>query len=85
MAEHTTCTEFIANSLARSKVFSYICGGDTEAALDHLGFEHKLFNHVSTGGGAVMEYLVNGSLPGQRAIEDSQKEFEWEELLEFVA
>ena len=83
--EHHKATEFIANSLARSKVFSYICGGDTEAALDHLGFEHKQFNHVSTGGGAVMEYLVNGSLPGQRAIEDSQKEFEWEDLLEFVA
>jgi phosphoglycerate kinase len=83
--EHHLATEFIANSMARSKVYSYVCGGDTEAALDHLGFEHKNFNHVSTGGGAVMEYLANGTLPGQKAIEESQKQFEWDELLEFVA
>jgi phosphoglycerate kinase len=82
--EHHKGTDAIASSLSKTKVFSYICGGDTEAALDHLGYEHKLFSHVSTGGGAVMEYLVHGSLPGQKAIEESQKQFDWEKLLEFV-
>jgi phosphoglycerate kinase len=82
---HRAGTQYIANSLAKTKVFSYICGGDTEAAIDLLGFDHKEYNHVSTGGGAVMEYLVSGNLPGQQAIEESQKAFDWDKLLEFVA
>jgi len=81
---HQTGTEAIANSVARSKVFSYVCGGDTEAAITHFGLEHKMFNHISTGGGAVMSYLVDGTLPGLQAIEASQQSFDWDKLLEFV-
>lgn len=83
--EHAAATEYLAGTLSRSKVYSLVCGGDTEAAITHFGLEHDKFDHVSTGGGAVMEYLVNGSLPAQKAIEESQKEFEWEQYLEFVS
>jgi 3-phosphoglycerate kinase len=82
--KHAAGTRYIANSLSKSKVYSVIGGGDTEAALSHLGFEHSLFSHVSTGGGAMMEYLVNGNLPAYKAIEDGQALFSWEKMLEFV-
>lgn len=82
--QHAEGTKYIALTISRSKVYSVICGGDTEAAITHFGLEHDKFGHVSTGGGSVMEYLVNGSLPAQHAIEEGQREFEWESLLDFV-
>lgn len=81
---HDIGTRYIANSLARSKIYSVLCGGDTEAAITLMGYKHDDFNHVSTGGGSTMEYLVNGTLPGYQAIEESQSSFEWDKLLEFV-
>lgn len=81
---HAAGTEYLAGTLSRSKVYSYVCGGDTEAAITHFKLEHDKFDHVSTGGGSVMEYLVHGSLPSQKAIEESQMNFEWEQYLEFV-
>jgi 3-phosphoglycerate kinase len=81
---HDAGTKYIANSLAKSKIYSVLCGGDTEAAITLLGYKHEDFNHVSTGGGSTMEYLVNGTVPGFKAIEESQAKFEWDKLLEFV-
>lgn len=81
---HSAGTEFIANSLARSKVYSVIGGGDTEAAVDYLGFKREQFSHVSTGGGAMMELLADGTLVGYEAIRESQANFSWEHDLEFV-
>jgi len=81
---HDAGTKYIANSLAKSKIYSVICGGETEAAITLLGYKHEDFNHVSTGGGSTMEYLVNGTVPGYKAIEESQDKFEWDKLLEFV-
>lgn len=78
-------TQFIANSLSKTKVFSVVGGGDTEAALTDMGLGRDQFSHVSTGGGAMMELLVNGTLPGYEAIEEGQKLFAWENVLEFVA
>lgn len=77
-------TRYLANTLVRSKIYSVIGGGDTEAALDHLGFKHDQFSHVSLGGGAMMEYLCEGTLPGVKAIEEGQLQFSWEKDLEFV-
>jgi phosphoglycerate kinase len=78
-------TKYIANSLSKTKVFSVVGGGDTEAALTVLGMTRDDFSHVSTGGGAMMELLINGTLPGYDAIEEGQKLFAWENILEFVA
>lgn len=77
-------TEYLANVITKTKIYSVIGGGDTEAAMDHLGFKPEQFSHVCLAGGAMMEYLINGTLPGVKAIEEGQKQFSWEKDLEFV-
>ena len=53
---------------ARSgKVISMVGGGDTLAAIATLGLEDK-FTFVSTAGGAMLDFLANGSLPGIDAL-----------------
>ena len=47
-------------------------GGDTIASINSLGLDHK-FTFVSTGGGAMLDYLANESLPALQALEDEQK------------
>ncbi len=81
---HGEATQFIADSLSRTKTFSIIGGGDTEAAIDHFGITADKFSHVSTGGGAMMEFFAKGTLPAYEAIVEGQKSFEWEKYLEFV-
>ncbi len=81
---HGTGTQFIAESLSRTKTFSIIGGGDTEAAIDFFGIDESKFSHVSTGGGAMMEFFCEGTLPAYEAIVEGQKSFSWEEYLEFV-
>lgn len=82
--EHEYGTKYIADAISRTKVYSVIGGGDTEAAVDFFGIDRNKFSHVSTAGGALMEYLATGSLPGYDAIVEGQKEFPWEQYLEFV-
>lgn len=77
-------TEFIADQITKTKIFSVIGGGDTEAAIDSLGFDRNKFSHVSTGGGAMMEFFARGTLPAYQAIEAGQANVAWEKYLEFV-
>lgn len=51
-----------------NRAFSIIGGGDTLAAIAHLGIENK-FGFVSTGGGAMLDFLANETLPGLAALE----------------
>ena len=65
-------TEKIAKALAKSKAVTIIGGGDTTAAIDKLRLEKKM-THVSTGGGASLEFFAGKKLPGIEALEKSCK------------
>ena len=58
--------EIIAEETAKGAI-SIIGGGDTVASIQKLNLEHK-FTFVSTGGGAMLDYLVNETLPGLDAL-----------------
>ncbi len=60
-------TEVVANGVAESEAFSVVGGGDSVAALRTLGLEGEV-SHLSTGGGAALEYLEKGTLPGLEAL-----------------
>ncbi len=56
-------TEEIAKAVSKSKAVSIIGGGDSAAALELLGYSDKV-THISTGGGAALEFLEGKILPG---------------------
>ena len=56
-------TREVAKAILASKAHSIVGGGDTVTALDSLGLTSK-FDFVSTGGGAMLDYLAYGTLPG---------------------
>jgi phosphoglycerate kinase len=60
-------SEILAKAIAQSRAYSIVGGGDTAAFIRKLGLEKK-FNYVSTGGGAMLEYLANETLPGIEAL-----------------
>lgn len=62
-------TREILNILSTKKEQVVIGGGDTVGALNNLGFINT-FSNVSSGGGATLEYIANGSLPGIDAIRE---------------
>ncbi|MDX2597276.1 MULTISPECIES: phosphoglycerate kinase [Streptomyces] len=63
-------TKAVARALVDSNGFSVVGGGDSAAAVRTLGFDEKAFGHISTGGGASLEYLEGKTLPGLAALED---------------
>lgn len=67
--EFSKGTTSIAEAIAESGTISVVGGGDTLAALEKAGTKERI-THISTGGGASLEYLAKGNLPGIEVLDE---------------
>lgn len=65
-------TKKIAEAVANSEAFSIVGGGDLVAAVYKSGVSDKI-SHISTGGGASLEFIANETLPGIEALTEKEK------------
>ena len=66
-------TKAVAQALTEVDGLSVVGGGDSAAAVRHLGFADDAFGHISTGGGASLEYLEGKTLPGVAVLEEGER------------
>jgi 3-phosphoglycerate kinase len=63
----------VAEAVSKVNGLTVVGGGDSAAAVRILGFPEGSFSHISTGGGASLEYLEGRPLPGLEALDAADR------------